>query len=373
MRLLERYIFRELITPYLFSISSSLFLLILGRMVQIAKYLFETSVTLKDIVELIIFATPRLAIFAFPLATVLAVTLTLNRLASSGETVAIEASGIPIRKLARPFFLFAAVNTFIALSITLTILPYASMLFREKIYHIGKSSVTTMFQEGMFIDSIPGFVFYFQKVSPNFNVQGVYLEDFREEKAHVTIVAERAYLASYDTEEGTFLLRLENGTIAQTSRGDIGYVLTFDRYDLSFSVTELLREFSRASSTKWEMNMRELWRASHEARTKKEQSRYGVEFHHRIILPFLSIILAMMMIPITAVYRARRFSSKSSSLLVAFLLFILFYLLTALGKGLAENEIINPAMAVYAPTGIFCLGLVYLWQKMKFRLPGRRI
>ncbi|MGC8718757.1 MAG: LptF/LptG family permease, partial [Thermodesulforhabdaceae bacterium] len=186
------------------------------------------------------------------------------------------------------------------------------------------------------------------------------------------IIAQRAYLENYDIYEGTFLLKLENGTIAQTSRGEVGYVLTFDSYSLSLSVTELLKEFSRASSTKWEMNMKELWRASHEARTKEERSRYGVEFHNRIALPFISIILALMMLFITAVSKARRFYSKSSSILIAFSLFILFYLLTALGKGLAENGIITPAMAVYVPVGIFCTGLFWLWQKMKFKATRRQ-
>lgn len=374
MKILERYILKCLIGPYILSLVTSLFLLTLGRMVQIAKYLFRTSVTLQDIVELIFLATPRLSGFALPLATILTVTITLNRLASSGELIAIEGSGIPIQKLYRPFLIFTAANTILAMIITLTILHHANTLFREKIYHIGKSSVTAIFQEGTFIDVIPGFVFYFQKVSSkDLTINGIYVEDFREKKVSFTVIASRGKI-EYNLEEGSIIFILEDGTITQISKDESVRILNFERYELTLPGDELFSELSKASSNKWEMNMAELWRASHQALSTRERNRYGLEFHHRIAMPFLSVIMGMLMLPLTMMKPLRKFTLKGSGVSVALISFLLFYMATALGKGLSENNLISPALAVYVPTGMFLLILLYCWHKMVHipRTDGKR-
>lgn len=365
MRILDRYILKSLIEPYLSSLAFSLFLLILGRMVQVAKYILQSSVTLKDIAELVFLTIPRLSTFAIPLATVLTVTVTLNRLASSGEIIAIEASGTPIKKLFKPFLIFTATNTVVSLVVTLTVLHHANTLFREKIYYVGKSSITAVFQEGVFIDSIPGFVFYFRKVSsPGLYVHGVYVEDFREDNANFTIVARKGQI-DYDLKEGIITMALEDGTIAQTSKSDTGHFLSFNRYKLTLPADELFTELSRASSNKWEMNMKELWIESHNnSISLRDRNRYGIEFHQRIALPFLPMILGMLMLPVSAMKSIRKLSNKTLTVLIAFGLFLTFYMLTALGKGLSENGFIGPAVAVYTPVGIFCTALFYCWHRI---------
>ncbi|MEJ5301327.1 MAG: LptF/LptG family permease [Thermodesulforhabdaceae bacterium] len=374
MRILERYLLKELIIPYGFTLLVSLFLLTIGRIIQIAKYLFQTSVTLKDIAELIILATPRLLTYALPLTSAVSIAVALNRLSSCNELIAIEGSGIPIRNLSKPFWLFTAFNVLIAMVITLTILHHANTLFREKIANIGKSSVMVIFQEGIFIDSLPGFILYFQKVSPrNFSAEGVYMEDLRDKNTNITIVAQKALL-NYDQDQGAIVLDLQKGTIIRISRHESGQVVEFEQYSLTISVGEIFRELSKASSTKWEMNMKELWNASHTARTREERSRYGIEFHTRIVMPFLSIILGMMMVPFFKIRELDRFSSRASAfkVLIAFGLFLLFYLMITLGKGLAENGVISPAMAVYGPAGIFLSWFVYLWKRGHQRVKHER-
>ncbi|MCX7822437.1 MAG: LptF/LptG family permease [Syntrophobacterales bacterium] len=365
MKILERYILKELIGPYTLSLLVSFSLLSLGRMIQVARYIFQSSVTLKDILELIFFAIPRLSIFAIPLATTFAVTITLNRLSLSGEIIAIEGSGIPVHRLYKPFLIFTTLNTAISLIITLTVIHGTNTLFRTKIYQIGKASVTAIFsQREVFIDTIPGFVFYFREVlPPGMTVHGVYVEDFRESKNSFTIVASRGFI-EYEMEEGNIVLLLEDGTIAETDKTETGHILSFYRYKLVFPANELLKELSKASSTKWEMNMRQLWKATQEATTVREKSRYGIEFHQRIALPFLSLILGMLMLPVSTLNSIRRFTKRVPPVLIAFSCFLLFYVLLALGKGFAENGLIGPVAAVYIPIGIFMALLFYFWNKM---------
>jgi lipopolysaccharide export system permease protein len=366
MRILERYIFKELIAPYWFTLLVSLFFLTVGRMAQVAKYLFQASVSLKDIIELIIFAIPRLSTYALPLASVVSITVAMNRMASCNELIAIEGSGIPVRGLPKPFLLFTSFNTIIALCITVTILHHANTLFREKIINIGKTSVTAIFQDGTFIDSLPGFILYFQKVFPgDFTAEGVYMEDLRDDKTGFTVLAQKASF-SYDPSQGAIVFNLEKGTIIRNSEHNAsGQVVEFERYELTVSAGELFRELSRASSTKWEMNMKELWHASFTARTLEERSRYGIEFHTRIAMPFLSIILGMIMVPLFTSSQSHKILSSSSAfkVLIGFGLFLLFYIMISIGKGLAEEGIISPPVAVYAPIGIFLICLAYLWIK----------
>ncbi len=357
MTTLERYILSEIFTPYMLSLTISLLILTTGRMVQIAKYIFQTSVTFYDFILLVLFSLPRLSFYAIPMATILGITLAINRLNSDREIIAIQSTGINIKRLWKPFLIFTVVNTLLVFSIAMTILPTANMLFRKQLSRIGASSVTAIFQEGVFIDLIPGLIIYFKTIKPKeLTAEGVYIEDFRDSSINLTVIAKSATI-HYEPSRQALVFLLKGGSMTRFSKKETAQIITFDSYLVEVFLGTLFTRSTPGSSIKWEMSMAELYNAMKTANTTEEKSRYGIEFYHRIFMPLNCIIFGMLAVPICA-----KMKKNSLNILASLLIFLAYYILSTLAKGLSENGIITPFWAVVFPSLLFILITLMAWK-----------
>ncbi len=361
MKIIEKYLFREIIIPYVFCLIITLSLLLMGRIIQIARYILQTSVSFSDILLLMILAIPKLSLYALPLATMLSVALAVNRMNSDKEMIAMQASGISFRNLWRPIFIFALINTLLAMFFSTIIMPRSNALFRKKLGSIGAASVTAILREGVFIDIVPGFVFYFQKVQPsNFTAHGIFVEDLRNSKVSINIVAKKAKI-SYSKENNTVSFSLYDGTITRIplKNKSKGQAVFFHTYRISLPVSSLGIWKNPVSGGKNEMTMKQLKEAikvvpSHMAR------RFEIEYWLRILLPLSCIILAFLTLPLFVI---GKIESILVGLSITIFIYLGYYFLISLGKGLAENGIIPVKISMWLPVLSIMLVTSYIWKR----------
>ncbi len=368
-KIIERYFFREIFVPYVFCLVITFFILLMGRIVQIARYFLQTSVSLSDILLLMVLAVPKLSLYALPLATMLSIALAVNRMNGDREMVAIQASGISFRNLWRPLLIFVLINTVLSLIFSIFLMPKSNSLFRKKLGSIGAASGTGVVREGVFIDVIPGFIFYFQRVDPGtFTAHGVFVEDLRSRKFSVNILAKEARI-SYDKLNGTVSFFLSNGTVTRISLREKsrGQAVFFQTYRITLPVKSLGIWKNPVSGGKNEMTMKQLKEAAkhvplHYAR------RFNIEYNLRILLPLSCIILGFFVLPI---FVATRISSILIGVSLTIFVYLCYYFLVSLGKGLAENGIVKVVVAMWFPFVLVAAFACWLWmfgERIQFKI-----
>jgi len=89
-----KYLIREQIVPLSVCFFGLSLILIMGRLLQLTRYLFTSSLTVGDLVSVIAFAMPGLVLYALPMAALVGVLLAFVRLNSDNELVALRAAGV---------------------------------------------------------------------------------------------------------------------------------------------------------------------------------------------------------------------------------------------------------------------------------------
>jgi len=106
MRLLDRYLFRELLTPLAFCLGGFLIFWISADAFQKMADFQEGRLHLLDIVEYYLAMTPEfLATIILQVALLLALLYTLTQLARHNEITAIRAAGVSLWRLCLPYFI----------------------------------------------------------------------------------------------------------------------------------------------------------------------------------------------------------------------------------------------------------------------------
>ena len=99
---LDRYIARELVSPFAFSCALLTFFLIIDRIYQLTDLVITKGVPFYMVLQLLLIMLPTFLSLTFPMALLVSVLLAGGRLASDLEIVACKAAGVSALRLFRP-------------------------------------------------------------------------------------------------------------------------------------------------------------------------------------------------------------------------------------------------------------------------------
>jgi len=364
--ILYRYLIKEQLVPFSLCLLGATFILITGRLVQLTRHLFTSSVTVFDIVKLIALAMPNLILYAIPMAALLSTLLAFLRLNSDNELIVLRASGTSFFQLLPPVLCVLCLFTVLSFYNALVVVPAANQAFENNAKRLGKASLPAFLKEGTFIDIIPNLVFYFQSVdASNMSMSGIFIQDQRQSNVRMAIVAEQAKVI---TKRNTNYLafKLSNGIITRvTDNLKDAQTVNFKVYDLSLSLDEIFANSNKGEKSRREMTLKELYGAMKKPEQRKDISM-ALEFHRRLSLPSACFFLGLVGAPLGALFRRQ---SRMAGITFGMCIFLIYYVILSAGKGLGENRIISPFFAVWT-ANIFCFVVgCYLWNKMQHETP----
>jgi len=128
MTLLDRYISRELVTPFLFGIGAFTSIFIASQLFfKLTAYLAKGA-PLPEIAGLFIVRLAPMVVFTFPMAMLLAALLAYGRLSAESELIAMLACGIPFLRTAVPAFVGGALVSATGLAMNEYVVPHAGRM-----------------------------------------------------------------------------------------------------------------------------------------------------------------------------------------------------------------------------------------------------
>lgn len=358
MRTLRNYILNEFLGPLLLSLAILTFAMLLGNLIKIVDLIINKGADIVSVGKLFMFLIPYLLTYTLPIACLSAVLLSLGRLTSDNEIVAIRSSGIHILRLILPL---VTVGLIFSLGLTMFndhLIPYTHFASRKTLIEIGIKTPTATLEPGVFINSFERYILFVYRIEKNklFNIR-IY-EPQGDSNPTRTIVAKRGEFISLP-EKGIVKLKLIDGTADEPdpSNPNNFYKLNFKAYFMTLNAVNAQQDELRKKPK--DMTLKEL---VFQIRTLKES---GVDprplvahLHERIALAFSCLVFILFGCPLALITRRRE---KSVNFALAFMIAGVYYLMLLGAEALSLQGYLNPEIAMWAPNIIFTLlGLILI-------------
>jgi LPS export ABC transporter permease LptF/LPS export ABC transporter permease LptG len=367
MRILTRYIFKEVFSHSLIGLLVFTFVIFIRQLGDLLELVVRHNVPLSDMATLFLLPVPKILMMTVPLAVMVGTLIGLSRMAADGEVIAARASGIGIGAFVRPVMVLAVSGWAITLWMGLFLAPQAARKMSRMEAGLEASQVPYEIQPRVFIERFPDRLLYLEDVTGSrANLRGVFLADMTQHNAVKVTLAERGILVN-EAARNRFVLHLENGTTHEydPARPDEYSIASFTGTDISLDMNQ--GGAATPPSSPQYLNPTQLWRLVHQP---AERQAALVELHYRFALPVAAIVLALVGIPLGI---STRKGGKSLGVMLSLLLFFVYYILMAFGLSFAKQGRVPPIVGLWLANALFTLaGIVMLsnlsrvWTRMMF-------
>ena len=354
MRILRNYLLKEFIGPFLLTLGVLSFLMIVvGNLKKIADLVINKGVDIISVMKLFLLLTPYIITYALPISILVGVLMSLGRLSSDNEIIAIRASGINLFKLIFPLLI---VGLILSLGLTLfndKAASYAHYEYRKTLIDIGVKNPTAAFEEGVFINSFQKYILFIYKVDQKHNrlLNVRIYEPQGEDRPTRTIVARSGEFITVP-EKNTVKLKLMDGTSDEPDPNNPTnfYKLNFKTYFMNLNLADARKGDTIEKKYK-EMTIQEL--NTETAKLRKEGINPApliTEIHEKLTLAFSCLIFILMGAPLAIITRRRE---KSINMGIAILIIVAYYPLLIGCESLAIEGTLNPALVMWFPNILF--------------------
>lgn len=279
---IDRYIFRTTLASFavvLVSLTGVIWITQALRGIDLMTSQGQTIMTFLGITSLII---PALVLIISPIALMISISHTLNKLATDSEIIVMNAAGFSPLRLFLPFLYATCVVSLLVAFIASYLAPDGLRRIKQWDAEITADVLTNILQPGRFAQLDQNLTIRIRERQPGGVLAGIFVDDRRDPKERVTIIADRGTILR--NENGSYLV-LEDGNLERFEAGKRDPALVaFGRYAFDMS------KFSnRSRDTSLGIRERYLWEllspAPDDPVFKELSGQFRAELHDRFLAP----------------------------------------------------------------------------------------
>ncbi|MCZ6700114.1 MAG: LPS export ABC transporter permease LptF [bacterium] len=367
MRLLSRYIFKELVSVFALALLIFTLVLLLSRVLGLTDLVLNKGVPLLVVLKLLVYLSPSFLILIIPIALLVSAITVFSKLSTDSEIVAMKATGMSFLHMLGPV-LVLSVAAYIATSYLIFVaFPTGNLAFQQTMFNLVRSKAALDIRPRVFNDTFSGLVLYAQEVPANDNVvRGVFIADRRQRDQSQTIVAQEGRLIP-DPARRRVVLQLRNGTIHKLLPGRERYqILHFRQHELALNLRGLLEAGQPKKGVK-QMTADELRLLVDQTPPGSREGAIAlVEYYKKFSLPVAALLLGFVGAPLGMFNRR---SGRPGGFVISAAVVLFYYLLFTMGEGLGDEGRIPALWAMWMPNVVIALLAVYLVSKTAMEQP----
>jgi lipopolysaccharide export system permease protein len=230
---IDRYIFRTTLASFalvLVSLTGVIWITQALRGIDLMTSQGQTIMTFLGVTSL---AIPVLVLIIAPIALMIAISHTLNKLATDSEIIVMNAAGFSPVRLFRPFLYATVVVAILVAFIGSYLAPDGMRRLKRWDAEITADVLTNILQPGRFAQLDQNLTVRVRERQPGGLLVGIFIDDRRDPKERVSIVADHGTVLKNDS--GSFLI-LEDGNLERFEVGKSDPALVaFRRYAFDMS------------------------------------------------------------------------------------------------------------------------------------------
>lgn len=361
MRILTRYILKEVLSHALLGGTLFTFVLLMPRLPNLMEMIVRNTTSLGMVTEIFFLMLPDMFTVTIPMAVLVGILLGLSRLAADSEITAMRASGIGVWSFVGVVAIVAVTGWGVDLANTLYVAPRASAAIRSLESELLNAQASYEVQPRVFNEEFKNYVFYVEDVrtsSGSAHWRQIFLANLTDPDAPNITTGASATVVSRKGEGA--VMRLRDGTEHQTITNQP------DQYDVStFAQTDLPLALSAQSDTHITRSDTPLLAMSNselQVRGREPHGRpYLIELQKRYAFPSACLVLMLVGVPLGI---SSKRGGKGAGFVLTIVLVFVYYFLSSTGTALARQNKLPVIVGVWLVNVLFATCGVVLLRQM---------
>ena len=357
MRLLDRYIVRNFLQPYVYCILGFLSIWLIFDISDNSSTIFDERAPFLLVLKFYWTQIPQVLVILLPVSLLLALLFALGRMSRSNEIVSMLTAGVSVPRVVLPLLLIGLLTTGATLALNYSLAAHAELARKNFFDQVNRGGVRDVVISGqVFRNRTDDRTWYISRFRPNTNeFSGVQIV---QQDVEGNIV--RNYIATEGFyESATKIWRLENAKVVNY---DADGNITDEKVFRSLTIPDWSETPYRLSSANVRpefLGISELREYLHFNADFPETllAPFRTQLQYRWALPWTCFVVAIMATPLGIGFSRRGIlASVAAAIGLVFTMNFLTHLFLALGEG----DRVSPFVAAWTPNLIFLAIGLYL-------------
>ncbi|ACL70498.1 LptF/LptG family permease [Halothermothrix orenii] len=363
MKIIYRYLTRELIMPFLFGVAAFTAIFIGTDILFTLTRLYNNfGVEFTTLVQLFFLKLPPIIVLTFPMATLMGTLMSFGRLSGDGEITAFRAGGVSVYKIVIPSLLVGLIMSVTTIMVNEMVVPRANYLYDQIVWEIKNGRKMPATQYDLTLTPLdrkyrrPDYILYTHRFNGETGIMNdVYLQDY-EKGVPVTLI--KARKAVWQGDKWHFY----NGNIYYFKEGERVPALKFNEYVIKQPIYTP-RRIGKMNKDIEDMSFKELGEYIQFLEEQgKDTFEERVKYHQKIAIPFASFIFALLAAPLGI--KPRRSGGTATGMGLSIIVIFIYYTIMTLGSALGERGTISPFFGAWLQNFIFLIVGGYMIYRM---------
>jgi LPS export ABC transporter permease LptG/LPS export ABC transporter permease LptF len=195
LRILDRYVIREVLAPFGLALTLFTFILLVNPLMNEAQRLIEKGVGAGTILRILATLLPQALGVTIPVALLVGLLIGLGRLSADREAVALQACGVSLTRLLRPVAACSVAACMLTGYVMIWAMPAGNKHYQALLAEIVAARIATEIKPRVFFEDFPNLTFYSRDVaSDGGGWRDVFVADRRDPERPQFLVAARGRL-----------------------------------------------------------------------------------------------------------------------------------------------------------------------------------
>ncbi|RME16136.1 MAG: LPS export ABC transporter permease LptF [Bdellovibrio sp.] len=359
-RIAFKYIFFELIPPFLMGIGIFIFIILMFQSFRLMEYILIHGAGFKMILQILFYMSISFLPFVLPMSLLFSILITYGRMNNDSEIIAFRSIGLSFPSIIAPAFTLALITTFLSLQVSFQLAPWGNRQSEVLIHKLAALKPGTTIKSGVFSEGFFNLVVYTNKVDSRTGwLKDVFIYDERNPQNPMAIVAPRGKLVTKD-EPPIYkaFLRLYNGNIHRPQK-NIYTKIDFETYDIFLEDAIRIGEKQK---TLLSLTIQDLYqKLKNPSLPENEKRLFAIEYHRRWALSFACLIFALMGASLGSVANKR--SGKSSGFVLSIGVVVLYWSLYMIFEGLGKSGWLPVSLSAWSTNILLGTYSFYTFKK----------
>lgn len=365
MKLIDRFVSRELLVNVLFAIAVLSLVLVVGNIFRkLLPLLVNHDVPMEYLIAFIAYVLPFSLIFTIPWGLLTAIILVFGRLSADNELIALRANGVSVTRICIPLGAIAVICTVICLWLNVKAAPAAQEKLRSTIFDLATGNPMALFGSDQVIDQFPGRRIYVGKKEGN-KLENITVFEMDDRALPVKVTYAHTGMLEADLANKQLLMHLYGARYQERDSKDpldlhkIHDGINMVEGTLPISLEELYEKEKKRpyrSALSIEQLLEQL-----KSENTRERSASRTELNKRFSFPFACVAFAIIGVPLGVTAHRRE---TSIGFAMALIVATTYFLFVIIGDTLRGNPHAHPELLVWFPNVLFIVLGVFLFRRL---------
>jgi LPS export ABC transporter permease LptG/LPS export ABC transporter permease LptF len=384
---IDRLMIREILPPTALGFMTYTFMVVMRGIFNLIEQILVRGVAMKDALQVLLITLPHIVVLTIPMSFLFGVLLAVGRMNAENEIVAMQAGGVPARRLLRPIVALGILLALLNGYLYLVVIPGSGRELRElKVRLFAEAKNLGRIEPGVFHEQLPNVLLYLRNADADTGEwRDILFFDSSDPSEERLTLAKRGRMvtAGVDSRPTTGempeveqWIRLEDVVTHQFSRSDP------KTYRINRTQSQLFRpDMGGGGTVRFRLGMGERetielisflrggsLSASEDSEVPIDERDIAIERRHaavelnkRLAIPFACVVFAFLALPLGV---GSRSGGRGRGFVVSVGVVLVYYLVANQGEMMAMEGRVSPWVGIWLPNIVLMVVALFLMTRM---------